>query len=98
MASKRKKDEIHWLYVGLLGFFFLIAILLNVNSPIMGLPFGIIIVLIGISYFMMPPEWRQSFLFKHLKFNRKDIYATGLIITILGMLMILWVLYLDYMH
>lgn len=92
----KQKDEIHWLYVGLLGVFLFLAIILNVNSQIMGLPFGIIILLIGISYFMMPPEWRQSFVFKRLKFNKKDIYATGIIITVLGFLIILWVLYMDY--
>ncbi|RMF05824.1 hypothetical protein D6764_03825 [Candidatus Woesearchaeota archaeon] len=91
-----RKDEVHVLYLVLLGIFLAMAILLNVNSSLFGLPMGIAILLVGISYFLMPYQWRQKLVMEH--FTRKDIMITGIMITLFGLLIIIWVLWLQYTH
>ena len=89
-----KKEEVHHLYLLLLGLFLFLAIILNVNSSFFGLPFAIAVLIIGISYFITPYEWRRKLVMKN--FTRKDIMITGIMITAFGLLLLVWVLYLEY--
>jgi len=88
-----KDNEVHAGYIAILMIFIFLSFILFFNGTEMGILFSILLLIIGISYFMFPLEWKRKISLSD--FTRHDIYITAIIIVAMGILLAMWFMYLS---